>query len=578
VKLKYGIMGKLWLYMTALMVVTLIFAGIVLSHSFSDVYFKIRENELINEGQQLISLMLRGVNPNELLDISKFINAHAVVVDRKGLIKVSSNTVGFNGLAIDGKEFEKVLKGHTLVYKGYTPQFNMPMLTVALPIKTEGEVMGSLILYSPMASIQNSLYNIRRLIMMTVVGAMAISTIVSLFLSKSVSSPLVKMKKVAEGMAQGKFDDKVPVNSEDEIGALAGTINYLSDALRENLNALSQEKNQLQQVLLSMSDGVMTFGIDGQLILANPQAQEMMSGFEGKLDLGVIQPLLQRALRHGDYSQGEIVFNGRTISVRIAPLLEDTTLWGIVAVLQDVTRERRAEIMRREFLGNVSHELRTPLSCLQGYTEALLDGMVPDPEEEKRYLNIILDETLRLRRMVDELLALTKVEEGQLELHKVSTSISAIVERIKNKFITIAAKRNIKIVTELEDDPLWIQADEDGIEQVLTNLVDNAVKHSGEGHAVYISATSQEDGAVLSVRDEGPGLPESDLPFIWDRFYKVDKSRTRSDGGTGLGLSIVRSIIEAHGGKVWAKNCAGGGAAFFVSLPGEPPERHRNHD
>lgn len=577
-KLKYGIMGKLWLYMTALMVVTLIFAGIVLSHSFSDVYFKIRENELINEGQQLISLMLRGVNPNELLDISKFINAHAVVVDRKGLIKVSSNTVGFNGLAIDGKEFEKVLKGHTLVYKGYTPQFNMPMLTVALPIKTEGEVMGSLILYSPMASIQNSLYNIRRLIMMTVVGAMAISTIVSLFLSKSVSSPLVKMKKVAEGMAQGKFDDKVPVNSEDEIGALAGTINYLSDALRENLNALSQEKNQLQQVLLSMSDGVMTFGIDGQLILANPQAQEMMSGFEGKLDLGVIQPLLQRALRHGDYSQGEIVFNGRTISVRIAPLLEDTTLWGIVAVLQDVTRERRAEIMRREFLGNVSHELRTPLSCLQGYTEALLDGMVPDPEEEKRYLNIILDETLRLRRMVDELLALTKVEEGQLELHKVSTSISAIVERIKNKFITIAAKRNIKIVTELEDDPLWIQADEDGIEQVLTNLVDNAVKHSGEGHAVYISATSQEDGAVLSVRDEGPGLPESDLPFIWDRFYKVDKSRTRSDGGTGLGLSIVRSIIEAHGGKVWAKNCAGGGAAFFVSLPGEPPERHRNHD
>lgn len=269
-KLKYEIMGKLWLYMTVMVVVTLIIAGIILSHSFSDFYFKVRENELINEGQQLISLLLRGINPGELLDISKFINAHAVIVDRQGLIKASASSVNFNGLAVDGKEFEKVLQGNILVYKGYTPQFNVPMLTVALPIKTEAGVEGSLILYSPMASIQNSLSHIKRLIGLTVLGAIAIAAVVSAFLSKTVSRPLIEMKKVAEAMAQGKFDDKVQVSSDDEIGALAGTLNYLSEALKDNINALAQEKNQLQQVLLGMSDGVVTFDTHGHLIFGKP--------------------------------------------------------------------------------------------------------------------------------------------------------------------------------------------------------------------------------------------------------------------------------------------------------------------
>lgn len=569
-KLKSGIMGKLWLYMTVLMVTALIFSGAILSHSFSDIYFKIRENELINEGQQLISLMVRGINPGELLDISKFINAHAVVVDRKGLIKVSSNAMDFEGLAIDGKEFEKVLRGQILVFKGYTPQFKVPMLTVALPIKTEGEVMGSLILYSPMSSIQNSLNGVRRLILLIVVGAVSISAAASVLLSKRVSKPLSIMKEVAEEMADGKFDNKVPVTSDDEIGALASTINFLSKALKENLNALSQEKNQLQQVLLGMSDGVMTFDTKGELILANPQANEMLSDSDGILDLKQTVNIVRSSLNDGDFSPAEIEFEGRNIKVSRAPLTEDGVPWGVVTVLQDVTRERKAEVMRREFLGNVSHELRTPLSCLQGYTEALIDGMVQDPKEKERYLGIILDETLRLKGMVNELLAVAKVEEGRPEIHKVPVAVAEIIDRIEHKFYAITLKKGVEIVNEAKDDPIAVLADESGLEQILTNLVGNAIKQSGEGQKVYIKAKAGDNCTVISVRDEGPGIPEQDLPFIWDRFYKVDKSRKRGDDGTGLGLFIVRSIVEGHGGKACVKNNTEGGATFSFSLPANP--------
>lgn len=565
-----SIIFKLWLYMIILTVVTLLFSGLILSSVFENFYFNIRQNEMINEGQQLITLILQGIDPMELMDISKFINAHAVVVDRQGLIQASSNILKFKGMPMAGKEFSEVLKGSIVIHKGFISQFGAAMLTVALPIKTEMGVMGALILYSPMASIENSIWQIRRLILLAAAGAVVMATALSFVLSKTVSRPLVEMKKLAESMAKGDFEGRVEVATEDEIGTLAKTINYLSDALKKNINALSQEKEQLKKVLLSMTDGVINFDADGRLIMANPQAMEMLrSGMEDEEKEGfkMLYPLLDRVRETKKPLQEELKLSGRIISARMAPLMDEgMNLWGAVVVLQDVTRERKLEHLRREFVGNVSHELRTPLSYLQGYTEALLDGMVENPEEKKKYLNIILDETLRLRRLVNDLLDLSQIESGHLNLKKDKISLKNLIERVVKKLAPLSQKKGINIYTEYEELPL-IMADEDRIEQVMINLIDNAMRYNEDNGEIRIKAKKGESGVVVSVRDRGPGIPEDELPFIWERFYKVDKSRTRNTGGTGLGLAIVKNIIEAHGGRVWAKNCPEGGTSFYFSLP-----------
>ena len=568
--IKKSIISKLWLYMTVLAIVTLLFSGLVLSSVFEDFYFNMRKNEMINEGQQLLSLILQGVNPSELLDISKFINAHAVLIDRQGLIQASSNILKLEGMAIGAKELAEVLKGNTVVHKGHIAQFNAPMLTVALPIKSELGVVGGLILYSPMSTIENTIWQIRRLILLAAAITVMISTGLSFVLSRTVSKPLVQMKKAAEEMAKGKFDNKVNVDTDDEIGTLAKTMNYLSDALNENINALNQEKNQLQNVLLSMTDGVVTFDENGQVIMANPQAIEIISDVseDASTQFDVLKDFLEQVKESGEYVKREIKLKGKTISVRMAPLLDDhMKLWGVLAVLQDVTRERKLEDLRREFLGDVSHELRTPLTYLQGYTEALLDNIVKNEEERSRYLNIILEETLRLRRLVDELLDLSHIEAGHLDIKKNSISIESIVEKVSKKVHPLCDSKKIELEIDIQGDIPLIVADEDRIEQVLINLVDNAVRYSPKDSKVTVKVRPSDEGVIVTVKDSGQGIPPEELPFVWERFYKVDKSRERKKSGTGLGLAIVKKIVELHNGRVWAQNCDEGGAEFSFYLP-----------
>ena len=568
--IKKSIISKLWLYMTVLAIVTLLFSGLVLSSVFEDFYFNMRKNEMINEGQQLLSLILQGVNPSELLDISKFINAHAVLIDRQGLIQASSNILKLEGMAIGAKELAEVLKGNTVVHKGHIAQFNAPMLTVALPIKSELGVVGGLILYSPMSTIENTIWQIRRLILLAAAITVMISTGLSFVLSRTVSKPLVQMKKAAEEMAKGKFDNKVNVDTDDEIGTLAKTMNYLSDALNENINALNQEKNQLQNVLLSMTDGVVTFDENGQVIMANPQAIEIISDVseDASTQFDVLKDFLEQVKESGEYVKREIKLKGKTISVRMAPLLDDhMKLWGVLAVLQDVTRERKLEDLRREFLGDVSHELRTPLTYLQGYTEALLDNMVKNEEERSRYLNIILEETLRLRRLVDELLDLSHIEAGHLDIKKNSISIESIVEKVSKKVHPLCDSKKIELEIDIQGDIPLIVADEDRIEQVLINLVDNAVRYSPKDSKVTVKVRPSDEGVIVTVKDSGQGIPPEELPFVWERFYKVDKSRERKKSGTGLGLAIVKKIVELHNGRVSAQNCDEGGAEFSFYLP-----------
>ncbi len=565
-----SIVTKLWIYMTVLTVVALLISGLVLSNIFEDFYFNMRKNEMINEGQQLISLILGGINPSELLDISKFINAYSVIIDRQGLIQASSNVLKFEGVAIGPKELREVLNGNIVVSKSFVSQFDANMLTVALPIRTEGNVIGGVILFSPMSSIESTIWQIRYLVLSVAGASVLVLTALSLVLSKTISKPLIQMKKVAEEIARGEFGTKVKVKSQDEVGTLANAINYMSEALNKNINMLDQEKRQLQNILLSMTDGVITFDAENRVIMANPQAVEMIPDLKQNGELKVpkiIEPIVKKAMKCSEFISEELEIDGKVVAVKMTPLLsDDGVLQGVLAVLQDITRERKQEDLRKEFLSDVSHELRTPLTYLQGYTEALIDGIVKDSDEHDRYLNIILEETLRLRRLVDELLELSHMEAGHLNIQKDYVSIKELVEQVCKKFLPICEEKNINLKIEIENIPP-ILIDEDKIEQVMINLIDNAIRYSPSGQDVLIKAGADETGVTISVRDSGSGIPDSELPFIWERFYKVDKSRARKDSGTGLGLAIAKRIIELHNGKIWAKNCAEGGTEFSFFIP-----------
>lgn len=556
--------------MTVLTVVALLISGLVLSNIFEDFYFNMRKNEMINEGQQLISLILGGINPSELLDISKFINAYSVIIDRQGLIQASSNVLKFEGVAIGPKELREVLNGNIVVSKSFVSQFDANMLTVALPIRTEGNVIGGVILFSPMSSIESTIWQIRYLVLSVAGASVLVLTALSLVLSKTISKPLIQMKKVAEEIARGEFGTKVKVKSQDEVGTLANAINYMSEALNKNINMLDQEKRQLQNILLSMTDGVITFDAENRVIMANPQAVEMIPDLKQNGELKVpkiIEPIVKKAMKCSEFISEELEIDGKVVAVKMTPLLsDDGVLQGVLAVLQDITRERKQEDLRKEFLSDVSHELRTPLTYLQGYTEALIDGIVKDSDEHDRYLNIILEETLRLRRLVDELLELSHMEAGHLNIQKDYVSIKELVEQVCKKFLPICEEKNINLKIEIENIPP-ILIDEDKIEQVMINLIDNAIRYSPSGQDVLIKAGADETGVTISVRDSGSGIPDSELPFIWERFYKVDKSRARKDSGTGLGLAIAKRIIELHNGKIWVKNCAEGGTEFSFFIP-----------
>lgn len=571
IKIKNSILWKLWAFISLISIVAIIFSGLILSKFFEDFYFRIKETELINEGQQLISLILRGSNVEEFIDITKFINANAVLIDKRGAILVCPKYFHPKmGMILDKNDLNSILNGKILVKRNFFRGVENPMLMVALPVASDGNVVGGLLLFSPMASLSSSVWEIRKLILLSAIFAILLSSGTSLVFSKSITKPLLLMKEAAEEMAKGNFDKKVEVIEDDEVGTLARTMNFLSDALKDNLNALSKEKDQLKSILLGMTDGVITFDENNNIVMANSQAMELLNIKEKEnVEKEALQILKNALLRLHDLKQNiveEITLNGKIILAKISPLLNNGVK-GAVVVLQDVTKEKKLENLRREFVANVSHELRTPLTYIQGYSEAILDGMVEDKETLNNYINIILEETLRLKRLVNDLLDLSLMENGQGTLKKDKFSIQRLIERVVLKMHNLAAQKGVKFILDLKETPLLF-ADEDRIEQVLINLIDNALRYSPEGGEITISSELEDDCNIrVGVKDKGPGIPEDELPFIWERFYKVDKSRARQKGGTGLGLAIVKSIIENHGGRVWASNDEKGGSIFYFSLP-----------
>ena len=427
---------------------------------------------------------------------------------------------------------------------------------------------------------------IERMFMFTGAVGFLLTTFFAFFLVTKITQPLREMIQAANRIARGEYSVRLTYRSSDEIGELSGALNMMAAELDKLIRDLQHEKEHLAGILRSMTDAVITFDASGRTIQSNPQGEAVLKrwaeiawdsepdaeGRSGDVP-GPLRELYDAVLREGRDTSGRVHVHNEVWSVVMAPLKSDRSVRGAVAVLRDVTEEYRLEKLRTDFIANVSHEIRTPLSMLQGYSEALLDDIAATPEERRELVRVIHEESQRMSRLVQDLLDLAKMEAGHVELDFRRVDVGQLLQRVHRKYTVMARERGIRLECELPEQELVLEnADEGRLEQVLANLLSNALRHTPADKAIRLSARKADsrrgEAVELEVTDEGTGIPEDDLPYIFERFYKADKSRKRQrDGGTGLGLAIVRHLVEAHGGEIDVRSKVGQGTTFTVRLP-----------
>lgn len=489
-------------------------------------------------------------------------------------------------------EIHKALYGDAGRSIRYSTTLSTSMMYVAVPVEAGGSTLAAIRTAIPLDEIDRKLGAIQRRIAMAGLLVALMATLVSYVVARRIARPIEEVRKGAERFAKGELTYAIPAPRSREMVLLAGTLNQMAAELRERIRTVDRQRDELEAVLTSMQEGVIALNMDEHLIKVN-QAAAAMFRFKPAAAIGrTIQEVIrnpqlhrfvQEALTGEGEAEGEIHLyqeeEERILGTRSSPLREPGgRRIGTLVVFHDITRLRRLETMRREFAANVSHEIKTPLTAIKGFVETLIGGAMENPEEARRFLGIIETHANRLAAIIEDLMKLSEIEQkGQnrsigLRLEAVKPVIQGAIEVLRPH----AAAKEIPIRLEC-DEGLQAEINAHFLEQALVNLVDNAIKYSGSGGTVRVRARQAGSEVEIRVEDEGIGIPGSHLPRLFERFYRVDKSRSRKEGGTGLGLAIVKHIVQAHGGSVDVESAVGRGSAFIIRLPA-PPFGARSQD
>jgi two-component system, OmpR family, phosphate regulon sensor histidine kinase PhoR len=448
----------------------------------------------------------------------------------------------------------------------------------------------------PMTTFDREVDKLHRNLALAFGIAFLIAVALSVGLAHSITRPLSNIAIAAQRLAKGDQGVRIQTGSRDEVGLLADTLNHMTDQLKSKIDELSEDRAQLLAMLTSMVEGVMVLDCRGRVLQVNPALERMfdVTRLEARghpcsdvFRHPQLDTLVSKVLTKRMNQEDEILLHpsGRSLHIEASATACDRENEACaVLVFHDVTELRRLEHIRKDFVANVSHELRTPLTSIKGYIEALLDGAKDNPDTSTQYLDIILKQSDRLNLILDDLLQLSKIESGQVIFKREPLHIRRAIERTLAMIKPLADKKGHRLVSSVEDDLPAVLGDEDRLTQVLSNLLDNAVKYTPEKGTITVATHRVFDDAPppamviamdLSVTDTGIGIPDQDRPRVFERFYRVDKARSRELGGTGLGLAIVRHIVEGLGGRVWVEANAPAGSRFVVRLPvqqtGLPP-------
>lgn len=504
------------------------------------------------------------------------------IVDDKGKILGTSN---LNNQGIVGQKSNDPLVKRTLslgttsedkIYKDESNKNNRVWVNVS-SIKNKGQVIGAIYLVADIESVYKQVDDITNIFITGTLIAMIITAVLGILLSRTITKPIVEMKRQVYAMARGNYSRKVKVYGVDEIGELADSFNTLTKRVQEAQAMTEGERRKLSSVLAYMTDGVIATDRRGKVILINTPAEKMLrvkhESANGRsiidvLDIGDTYQFEDLMEVDGSLTMDRSTLDKPYVLRANFSVIQRETGFnnGVIAVLHDITDQEKVDQERRDFVSNVSHELRTPLTSMHSYLEALSDGAWEDKEIAPRFLEVTQNETERMIRLVNDLLKLSRMDGGREQLEKSFVNFTDFFNHIIDRF-EMMKKETIMFKRHIPREPVIIEIDEDKVMQVLDNIISNANKYSPDGGRISFYLKKFEDEIEVSIADEGLGVPDEDLANVFDRFFRVDKARSREMGGTGLGLAIAREVIEAHGGRIWAERNKNKGTIIKFTLP-----------
>ncbi|SCG84465.1 two-component system, OmpR family, sensor histidine kinase VicK [Proteiniborus sp. DW1] len=477
-------------------------------------------------------------------------------------------------LIIDAKKHGEKREGYSSIDNGTSRAKHL-----AYPVLSDnGKIKGIIYVTSDLTDMYNTLEESKTILIKATALALAITVLIGFLIARSITEPINDVTKKAERMAKGDFDQVVEVKSDDEIGQLASMFNYLTLKLKSTLAEVNKEKSKLDTIITHMADGVIAVSLDGKIIHANPVALDMLKvkpeelseiQYDEIFDEKNNRITIRGISKEEKWRGSEIIeIDSKVYNAEYAPLIdENSNIGGMIIVFQDITKQQKLENMRKEFVANVSHELKTPITTIKSYTETLMDGAIDDKEISMNFLSVIDSECDRMARIVKDLLQLSDLDYKQTKWSKKSIKVNELLKSIYLKIRISAEEKNQKIELNIKEDIGEVLADKDGIEQVILNIITNAIKYTPNNGTIEIGANSDSERVTITVKDNGIGIPKEDINRIFERFYRVDKARSREMGGTGLGLSIAKQIIEAHNGEIRINSECNVGTTVDIILP-----------
>jgi two-component system, OmpR family, phosphate regulon sensor histidine kinase PhoR len=457
----------------------------------------------------------------------------------------------------------------------YSTTLGVRMMYLAVPITNQSDVAGVARVALPLVAVQTSVNHVILIIGLAMAGTTVVAIMAAALIARATTRPIREMIKASRKIAGRELGQKIPISSRDETAQLAQAFNEMSLNLSKLVGDISTEKTKLQTILSNMADAVMMVDVEGKVVLGNRATERLFNVREkDAIDKPLIEvvhdheadEILKLCLKTSQTQTGqfESVISKRFIRVIAVPLVEDSLI-GALLLFQDLTELRGLQTMRRELIGNISHELRTPLAGIKAMLETLKEGAIEDKQAAADFLSRIEGEADRMTQMVSEITELSRIETGRAELRMTPLNLKLLVEEVAAQLNPLAQRHQVTITTDLATDLPAGRGDKDRIRQALVNLVHNAIKFNHPGGSVTMSTKASGEFVIVSVSDTGVGIPEEELPHVFERFYKADRARTR--GGSGLGLAIAKHIVQAHGGSIWAQSEEGQGSTFSFSLP-----------
>lgn len=540
------------------------------------------------KANQKIRKILAEVNNNNISEIR--------VIDSQGVVRGTSNFDNRN--MIGQKTTEQMVKATLVNNRSHTENVydnsnhtRYYVNIIPLVDNSNNNVVGVVYLRASLDSVYSNINSITLIYLSAALITIVIGLLLAIIISQEITRPIEEMRKQTLRIARGDFSGQVRVMGNDELGQLAGAVNNLSVRVEEAQESSDSERRRLDSVLSHMSDGVLATDRRGNVTIVNNMALQLL-GVEhddeliGKSIIDVLD------IRH-DYTVRQLVNSEQKemildmsnsgsnliLNAYFSPIQRESGfVSGLVCVLHDVTSQQKEEQERKEFVSNVSHELRTPLTSVKSYVEALSDGAWQDKEIAPQFLKVVQDETERMIRMINDLLSLSRMDAGTTKLNLEYVNINELFNYILNRFDMIIKKeedpkkKKYTIERFFTKKDLWVEIDTDKFTQVIDNIMNNAIKYSPDGGVITARLLETHNHVIMSISDQGLGIPRKDLSHIFDRFFRVDKARSRKQGGTGLGLAISKEVVNMLGGQIWVDSVEGKGSTFYISLPYVPYE------